>query len=139
SDFPPRYTELQLDQIETAAHFRDGMLDLEARVDFEKVQLARGIRHELDRRQVLVPRRVEQAPGALDRGVETRSAVGGCEKTGGRRRFFDALLVAPLNAALAFATEDRLAVAIASELQLDVPWPTQVLLQVDARVAECGR
>jgi hypothetical protein len=52
--------------------------------------------------------------------------------------FFEHLLVAALERAVALAQMDRLALAVAKDLELDVARVAQVLFEIDRRVAEGG-
>jgi hypothetical protein len=61
-------------------------------------------------------------PGAI---VQSRS-----------RRFFNYLLVAPLNRALAIEEVQDTAIVIAENLNFDVPWLLDVFLDIEARIAK---
>ena len=58
-------------------------------------------------------------------------ALGRVER--GRRRFLEDLLVAALQRAVALAEMDRIALAVAEHLDLDVARLVQILLHVDCR------
>lgn len=107
------------------------MLDLQARVDLEKIEAPRvRVEHELDR----AGRRVADRAREPHRARVQRVAFGGGQV--GRGRFLDHLLVAPLHRAIALAERDRAAAAVAENLHFEVPRMLDELLQIDARMRE---
>src|ERR1043165_8544970 len=92
------------------------MFDLEPRVHFEEVELARRVRQQkLDRARAAVSNCARNLHGCIAhappqiRIVEWRGTL------------FDHFLVSPLNRTLAFAEMDHMAVIVREKLNLDVP------------------
>ena len=85
---------------------------------------------ELGRARADVADRAREA----DRGVAQLRAQGRVET--GRRRFLEHLLVAALHRAVTLTQRQHRAVGVGKQLNLDVPWPFEVALEVDAVVAE---
>ena len=108
------------------------MLDLEARVDLEEVEVARRVHQELEGSGV----RVLHRAGGVDDGAAQLAAQLLGERR--RRRLFDELLVPPLDRALALAEVHHVAVMVAEHLDLDVARRLDVLLDVDVADAERG-
>ena len=106
------------------------MLDLDARVHLEEVELPGGREQELDRSSPDVPH------GARRRGSHLAHSApqGGRDRGGGG--LLDQLLVAALDAALTLPQRDHPAMSVGEHLDLDVPRPHRVLLHVQAAVAE---
>src|SRR5262249_8052998 len=77
---------------------------------------------------------VSGAPRGPDGGAAHRPAEPRVERGAGR--LLDDLLVAALDAAFALAEVNDIALAVAEDLELDVPRPLQQLFQVHAAVAE---
>ncbi len=110
----------------------DGVLDLQARVQLDEVEVAVGAEQELERARILV---ADRAAGTLDgrlhrrprRLVERR-----------RRRLLDQLLVPALDRALALAERRHAAVGVAEHLDLDVACRRDRLLEVELAVRERG-
>src|SRR5918994_1034230 len=125
------HLQLLGDYVDAGDHLRHGMLDLEAGVHLDKVELSVRV-DELHGPGTLVTQRADQ----IGRGRhETlpyilRQARG--------RRFLDELLVATLDRAVPLGEGDRLTVRVGEYLYLDVPEPFEVLLDVDRAVAEVG-
>ena len=124
--------QLQLDEVEARDELRDRMLDLQARVHLHEEELVRRItgNDELDRSRAdiadtsgrLAGRRADACAGGL---IEQR-----------RGRFFDDLLVPPLQRALALAEVHDVPVRIGDDLHLDVPRAGDVPLEKERVVAE---
>ncbi len=122
--------ELRLYEIDTGDHLRHRMLDLDARVHFDEVQLAVFIHQKLDGAgvhiadvfQALFQRRADLF-AHLRRDLQ-------------RRRFLDHLLMAALDGALALAQRKNVAVLIGEDLKFDVAWALDKLLHVEVAVAE---
>ena len=108
------------------------VLDLQARVHFKERDLAALPQQKLHRARTLV------SGGGTD-GVRRRvhlRALGLGEE--GRRRFFDQLLVAPLQRAVARADDDDVAMAVGEDLRLDVARLMQELLDETLATAKRG-
>src|SRR5579883_708227 len=109
------------------------MLHLDASVHFYEIQVAGLVHKEFDRPCVhitnLAQRRREQVANALP---QFRSNYH-------RRGLFQQLLMATLNAALAFAQADHISVLICQYLEFDVPRSLNEFLHVEVAVAESGR
>src|SRR5439155_18000304 len=73
---------------------------------------------------------------ARRRGGRFRQAAPQRRRHGDRRRLLDELLMAPLDATLALAERDDAAAVVGQNLDLDVPGPLEILLDVHAAVAE---
>jgi hypothetical protein len=126
--------EHDLDQVEPGDELGDAVLDLQARVDLEEVELvARRVDEELDGADRAVGDRPGQRAG---RRGQPRPQVGG--EVGGRR-LLDHLLVAPLHGAVAVAEHLHLAPAVADHLHLDVPGDGQEALDEQRARPEAGR
>ena len=117
-----------------AGHFLgDGVLDLNPRIDLDEVELVRvGIDEKLDRAGVVV------ADGAADRDARRRRSVADVGRQIRRGGDLDHLLMSPLHRAVALPQMDQIAVAVAEELDLDVPGPRDELLDEDLVAAEGG-
>ena len=106
------------------------MLDLQARVHFEEIEVAVLVDDELDRAGALVVDRLGQRHRLLAHGaprllVEER-----------RRRLLDDLLVAALDRAFALAEIDRVAMRVGQHLDLDMARVDDEFLDEHAVVAE---
>ena len=108
------------------------MLDLQAGVHLEEVELAVLVDDELDRAGALVFDRL----GQRHRLLAHRLARLGVEERA--RRLLDHLLVAALDRALALPQVDAVAVAVGDELDLDVARLLDVFLDEHAIVGERG-
>src|SRR5262249_34455374 len=108
------HRELLGDEIEARHHLGDRVLDLEARVDLEEVELARRIEDELDGAGVHVTDLLRDP----DRRFGEALAEFGSER--GRRRLLEQLLVPALDRALALAEERDAPGAVGQDLGLDV-------------------
>src|SRR5208282_4463336 len=117
-------------QIASEANLGHRMLDLQARVDLEEVELAI-LKQELDGARALITDRTREP----NRGIANLRAQFLID--GDRGRFLDQLLMTALNRALAFAERDDFAVAVAEDLNLYMARLAQILLNKDASVAEC--
>ena len=122
--------DLQPHEIEPGDFLGDRMLDLETRVDLEEVELAASVDDELNGAGVLV------ADGA-SRGDSSGAHAGAQLVVDGRGgRFFDDLLVAALDRALAFEAVDEIPVRVAEDLDLDVSRRAEVAFDQQRVVAE---
>ena len=107
------------------------MLDLQARVDFEEVEVV-----ALDQELRGAGARVMRGARELQRSVDhLRPHLVGQSR---RRRLFDNLLMPPLDRAIALAERDNGAVFVAENLDFDMPRVREVFLDEYPAVAECG-
>ena len=125
--------DLRLDDVDAGHLLGDRMLDLDARIDLDEVEIAAvEVVEELDRAGVAVARGAAQAHGVVGQfGAPRLVEIG-------RRRALDDLLVAPLDRAVALEEVHQVAVPVADDLDLDVARPAHQLLQEDLVVAEGG-
>src|SRR5229473_8420950 len=124
-----RDADLLLDEVDAGDRLCDRMLDLESGIDLEKVEITI-VEDELDCSRIDVSRGTNGA----DRGLAHRRTQLRVYRR--RWRLFHDLLMAPLDRAFALAQMDRVAVAVADDLDLDVARLADVPLHVDSRVAE---
>ena len=123
-----------LDQIDAGHHFGYRMLDLQAGIDFEKVELiARRVVDEFDGTGRLIGDGFTEAFGG---GQQCRAGSFGQV---GRRGFFDHFLIAPLQAAITLAERHHLTPAIAKNLHFDMAGVIDKALQKDPAIAEKAR
>ena len=106
------------------------MLDLQARVHLEEVELAVGSHQALDRAGGVV---VDRRRGLHGHRAEALAQLGIDD---GRRTLFDDFLMPPLQRAFALADVNDVAVLIAEDLDFDVARRGDELLGVDRAVAE---
>ncbi|VWB57099.1 hypothetical protein BST28156_02670 [Burkholderia stagnalis] len=119
------------DEIDAGHCLGHAMLDLQPRVHFEEMELARArIEHEFDGARRRVVDRAGEPHRARVQRAALRVAQAGCG------RLLDHLLVAPLHRAVALAERDHAAAPVAEDLHLDVPRVLDELLQIDARMRE---
>ena len=126
--------DLRLDEVDAGDALGHGVLDLDARIHLDEVEVAGvGVLQELHRAGVAVvggARRSAAPPshscGAL-RLVEEQ-----------RRGTLDHLLVAPLHGAVALEQVHEVAVRVAEHLHLDVARAAHQLLEIHLVVAEAG-
>ena len=120
-----------LDEVQPGDELGDRVLDLQAGVHLEEVELlGRAADHELDRAGRLVVHRARQGHGLLAHGLAHR----GVDEGAGR--LLDDLLVTALDGAVALVEVHVVAVPVAEDLDLDVARLEHVLLDEDAVVAE---
>ena len=124
--------DLLLDQVDAGDHLGDGVLDLDPRVDLDEVEPVLGIDQELAGAGV----DIAHGPGQADRGLAKLCAD--LERQGGGGGLLDQLLVPPLERAVAIPAVHDIAVGIGEDLNLDVARAVDELLEIDARVLECG-
>ena len=124
--------DLRRDEVDAGQHLGDRVLDLDAAVDLDEVEVARAVDEELERPDVLVAGRDDRRDGPLG---EVRPGRGRERR---RRRLLEDLLVAPLDRAVALAEVDAVAVAVDDDLDLDVAVLVEPLLEVERVVAEGG-
>ena len=117
---------LRLHQIDARHHLADGVLDLDAGVDFDEVKVVLLVDDEFDR----AGREIAGGFRQPHRGLAHLPA--GFLWQPGRWAFLDQLLVPPLRRAVAFPQVDDIAVLVAQNLDLDVPGPLDVAFDIDA-------
>ena len=122
--------QLQPNEVKAGYPLGDRVLDLEPGVDLKEVEIAVGIQEELDCAGVGVVYGGSQGEGGA---FEALSDLGG---DGHRGRLFDDLLEATLDGALPLPEAQQVAVGIADDLHLDVPWPYDVLFEDNGVVPE---
>ena len=119
--------DLEFDEIEAGDLLGDGMLDLQARVHFEKIEIEMGVDEEFDGAGVDVAAGARQA----HRGFAHFVAKIGRHDGGGS--FFDDFLMAALDGAFAFAERDDTAVRVGEDLDFDVTRLFKIFLEVETR------
>ena len=124
-----RDADLLLDEVDPRDRLGNGMLDLDAAVQLEEVEVV-AVEHELRRASAAVADR----PGESEGGLGHAAAQVRTED----RRFLQHFLVATLDRALALAERENRPVAVREQLDLDVPRTLDVALAEDAVVAERG-
>ena len=125
--------DLRLDDVDARHLLRDGVLDLDARIDLDEVELAGiGIHQELDRAGAVIVGGVAD----LEAVVGQFLALGIREI--GRRRALHDLLVAALHRAVTLEEMDDIAVPVAEDLHLDMAGALDELLEIDLVLAEGG-
>src|SRR5207249_3441881 len=128
-----RDENLLFDKVHAGDFFGDRVLDLNALVDFEEVKVTVVVHDEFDGAGVGVMRHFGNAnSGFAHFFAQVFEFV--FDEWG--RRFFDNLLVAPLNRAVAFAQMDDIAAIVGEDLKLDVVGFFDEFLDVNAGVAE---
>ena len=124
--------ELGLDEVDAGHELGDRMLDLDAGVHFNEIELVVLI-EELERAGVAV---TDLAAGP--RRSDRPWSCAACAVMPGRRGLFDHFLVAALHGAVALAQVDHVAVVVGEHLELDVARLLEEFLHVDLGVAEGG-
>ncbi len=125
-----RDADLLAHEVEPRRQLGHRVLHLQPRVDLEEVERPRRIGEQLDRADADIARGAPE----LHRGAAHRGAPLRVDR--GRRRLLHHLLVAALDRALALVEVDDTAVAVADDLDLDVPRPLDVALEQERVVAE---
>ena len=122
--------QLRLHHVHAGDRLRDGVLHLDARVHLDEVKLAIFVHQKLDRARVLIADLRQAAAQRLpDLLAHLRRHLQ-------RRRFFNQLLMPPLNRALALKQRSHVAMLIGQHLELDVPRLLDELLHVQFAVSE---
>jgi len=122
--------DLEFDEVEASDLFGDGMLNLQAGIYFQEIEIEIGVNEELDGACV----GVAASAGEPDRGFAHFFAEVGRHDR--RRGFFDDFLVAALDGAFAFAEGDHAAVLVGENLDFDVMGLFQIFFEVEARITE---
>lgn len=125
-----RNTQLKFDQIEARDGLRHRMLDLQPRVHFHEIVIARAIQQEFQRARALITDRFHRRDGGR---THPRAQL---RRNCRRRRFLDQFLVTALHGAIPLAEMDRIAVTIAEHLNFDMARLNDGALQNDVRIAE---
>jgi len=123
-------TDLLLDEVYTGHFLGDGVLDLDASIHLDKVELSLRIDEELDGPCVFVSGSGGRADG---RFAHFLAQIG---RQKWRWGLLNELLVAALYGAIAFAEVQGFAVRVGEDLELNVPRVGDVLLNVDIAIAE---
>ncbi len=124
--------ELRANEVDAAGLLGDGMLDLQAGVDFEEADHPVSGDEELDRARAHVAGLPADGPRGL---IKRRALLLGEER---RRGLLDEFLVAPLQRAVPGADDDDCAVGVREDLGLDVAGLVQVALDEALTPAERG-
>src|SRR4051812_902634 len=124
-----RDADLLADEVDAGDIFGYRMLDLEAGVHLDEVEFIILV-EELDRAGAAIA----HVGHRLGDDAAHAVALGRGDDRG--RGFLQHLLVAALERAVALAEMDRLAVAVAEHLKLDVARVAEIFLQIDGVVAE---
>src|SRR5208282_4478799 len=122
--------DLQLDQVKTGDLFGNRVLNLQARIHFQEIEIEAGVHEEFHGAGVDIAARARQTHG----GVSHLFAEFGSHDRGGR--LFDNFLITALDGALALAQRDDAPVSIRKNLNLDVARSDQVFLNENARITE---
>ena len=122
-------TDLFADQVDPGDHFGDRVLDLQAGVHFDEIELA-VFPQEFDRAGTAIAHVAHR----LRADLAHPHAVFLAQHGGGG--FLEHLLVAPLERTVAFAQVDGVALAIAEYLELDMARVAEVFLDIDGGIAE---
>ncbi|CFK91655.1 Uncharacterised protein [Burkholderia pseudomallei] len=119
-------------EIDARDRLRHRMLDLDARVHLDEVELAaRVVEQILERARAAIA----HLPRETRRRCAQRIAQRGRERR--RRRFLENLLAPPLQRAFAFEQMNNV-LAVAQDLHFDVPRARDEAFEIDAAVAERG-
>src|SRR5260370_27263987 len=120
--------DLEFDEVEAGDLFSDGMLDLQARVDFQEIKIEMSVDEKFDGPGVDVAGGAREAHGGVAHLLEQLW----CDD--GRRGFLYDFLVAALHGAFAFTEGDDAPVGVGKNLDFDVARLFQVFFDVEARV-----
>ena len=124
---------LAVDQVDSRHELRDAVLDLQAGIHLQEVELLRlRIEEELGRAGAAIADLAGEANCAVGNGGAKRFRQRRC------RRLFDELLMPALHGAIAVADVYDVTVRIGQHLDLDVTSAVNVALQIDFAAAECG-
>ena len=124
------HPQLPFHQVLPGDHFRHRMFDLQAGIHFHEVERAILVGDEFDRAGADIADRLRRCDRCLAHGAPAFVVHARC------RRFLEHFLVAALHRAVAFEEVDAVAVAVGEDLDFDMPWPVQVLLDQHLVVAE---
>ena len=122
---------LFLHEINAGHHFRDRVLNLNARIHFNEIELACFIEKFESTRTT-----VTNLAAGLSAAVA--DFFDQLARNTGRWRFFDYFLMAALHRAVALAQPDRILEFISQYLDFHVARIFQILLHIDFRITECS-
>ncbi len=112
--FPGGDSDLRFDEVDAGDGFGDGVLDLDAGIYFDEVEVALFVHEEFDGAGVAV---ADGFDGFFEFGGNALTDFGA---QGGGGRFLKQLLVTPLDAAFALAQDFDVAVLVGKDLEFDV-------------------
>ena len=116
--------DLQLDKVEAGDLLGDGMLDLKARVDFQKIKIEMGVDEKFNGAGVDVAAGAREANGGITHlFAKLRS-------DDERRCLFDDFLMAALNRAFALSKRDDAAMGVGEDLNFDVARLFEIFFEV---------
>ena len=121
-----------LDQVVAGDHLGHRVLNLQARVHLEEVEITLSVDDEFDRAGAVV------LHGACERDGLFAHRLTGLGREEGRWRLFEDLLVAALDRAFALVQVDDIAMLVAEHLDLDVARLVDEFLNENAIVTEGG-
>ena len=124
--------DLLFHKIDAGHHFRDRVLDLNARVDLDEVEPVVGVDEEFTGSRVDVSNRGGQPHGGL------AELCADFERQCGGGGFLDQLLVTALKRAIAVPKMDDVAVVVGEDLDLDVTGTVDEFFEVNAGILERG-
>ena len=122
--------DLGLDDVNARDHFRNGMFDLYARVDFDEVEFAVRRNQEFDRPGVDVMDVLHQFQGSV------ADFLTQFDRQGRSRSRFDDFLMTALDGAVPFKEMDDIAVFVAHDLDFDVFRIDDAFFQINFIVAK---
>ena len=128
--FTTCHADLPSHQVQAGDGFGDRVFDLQAGVHLHKEELAARIQQKLHRARAHITNGLGGAHCRLTHGLALLGAQARC------RSFFDDLLVAPLDRAVAFVEVQAVTVLIGKDLNLHVPWLEHVFFHQHPRVAK---
>mmetsp|Transcript_20220 Transcript_20220/g.42352 ORF Transcript_20220/g.42352 Transcript_20220/m.42352 type:complete len:275 (-) Transcript_20220:965-1789(-) len=127
-----RNLDLRLDQIHTRHFFRDGMFDLNTRIDFNKVGIQILVNQEFDRTRILVLGGLRQFHGIF---VQLCSQFIRQGPGGGH---FNHLLMTSLDTAITFPQMHDIAGTITDNLNFNVSWSIDKAFDKDIATTKTG-
>ena len=124
--------DLLFNEIDAGHHFGDGMLDLDAGIHFHEEEVVILVEQELDSSDIPVVDRFH--------GFDGDAAEFSAELfiDGGRRRFFEQLLVPALDRAISLAEMHNMATMVGNNLHFDMAGLEKISFEIDGVVAEGG-
>ncbi len=130
---PLGHADLQRNEVKPRNHFCDRMFDLQTRVHFHEIERTVGIEQKLNRP---CPRIANRLGGGHGGGAHFGANICGKPR---RRRFFNHLLMAPLDGTVTFEQINRIARVIGKNLNFDMARPRQVFFDEHMFIAESGQ